>query len=104
MVLNSLSSGQARPAGSACPASTCPAIPGAPDEAAKQGMLAVRYRQAVREGPDHGHRPVQRQGYNRELRDLIIAGRAEPRIVVSHELPLEEAPDGYEQFDKRVDG
>ena len=26
--------------------------------------------------------------YNRQLRDLIIAGRAKPSFVVSHELPL----------------
>jgi glutathione-independent formaldehyde dehydrogenase len=24
--------------------------------------------------------------------------------VVSHELPLEEAPNAYEKFDKRIDG
>ena len=42
--------------------------------------------------------------YVRQLRDLIVAGRAEPGKIVSHELPLEEAPHGYDQFDKRVDG
>jgi threonine dehydrogenase-like Zn-dependent dehydrogenase len=29
---------------------------------------------------------------------------AEPGIVVSHELPLEQAPEAYEKFDKRVEG
>jgi glutathione-independent formaldehyde dehydrogenase len=42
--------------------------------------------------------------YNRQLRDLIIAGRAKPSFVVSHELPLTEAPAAYEKFDKRIDG
>ncbi len=42
--------------------------------------------------------------YNRYLRDLIIAGRAEPSLIVSHEVGLDEAPDAYEKFDKRVDG
>jgi glutathione-independent formaldehyde dehydrogenase len=46
--------------------------------------------------------PVKR--YNRELRDLIIAGKARPSFIVSHELGLEEAPNGYENFDKRADG
>ena len=49
-----------------------------------------------------GQCPVKR--YNRQLRDLIIAGRAQPSFIVSHELPLDEAADGYEQFDKRDDG
>ena len=42
--------------------------------------------------------------YNRQLRDLIIAGRATPSFIVSHELSLDEAPDGYAQFDEREDG
>jgi glutathione-independent formaldehyde dehydrogenase len=43
--------------------------------------------------------------YNAYLRDLIIAGRAKPDFIVSHRLPLSEAPHAYEQFDKRgVDG
>ena len=37
-------------------------------------------------------------------RALIIAGRATPSAVVSHELPLSAAADAYEKFDKRVDG
>jgi hypothetical protein len=42
--------------------------------------------------------------YNSQLRDLIIRGRATPSLIVSHELPLDQAPDAYDQFDKRVDG
>jgi len=42
--------------------------------------------------------------YNRYLRDLIVAGRAIPSQIVSHELPLDEAPDAYDKCDKRVDG
>lgn len=49
-----------------------------------------------------GQCPVAR--YNRHLRDLIIAGRAAPSFIVSHELPLEDAPDAYKRFDKREDG
>lgn len=44
------------------------------------------------------------QAYNRYLRDLIIAGRAKPSFVVSHNLSLDEAADAYEKFDKRIDG
>ncbi len=49
-----------------------------------------------------GQCPVKR--YNSQLRDLIIRGRATPSLIVSHELPLDQAPDAYDQFDKRVDG
>lgn len=42
--------------------------------------------------------------YNRELRNLIISGRANPSVIVSHEVSLDAAPDAYDKFDKRVDG
>jgi len=32
------------------------------------------------------------------------ADRAKPSVIVSHELPLEKAPEGYEHFDARDDG
>ncbi len=38
------------------------------------------------------------------LRDLIIAGRAKPSFVVSHNLSLDEAASAYDKFDRRVDG
>lgn len=41
---------------------------------------------------------------NRQLRDLIIRGQARPSQIISHELPLDAAPDAYEKFDKRADG
>lgn len=31
-------------------------------------------------------------------------GGATPSFVVSHDLPLDEAPDAYEKFDQRIDG
>jgi glutathione-independent formaldehyde dehydrogenase len=42
--------------------------------------------------------------YNRQLRDLITQGRARPGFVVSHELPLTEAPIAYERLEARVEG
>jgi hypothetical protein len=42
--------------------------------------------------------------YNRYLRDLIRAGRARPSFVVSHEVPLDQAPLAYDKFDKRIEG
>ena len=37
----------------------------------------------------------------RLLRDLIHAGKAKPSFIVSHVLPLDQAPDGYQHFDAR---
>jgi threonine dehydrogenase-like Zn-dependent dehydrogenase len=33
-----------------------------------------------------------------------VEGRAKPSWIVSHELPLDEAPSGYQHFDARDDG
>jgi glutathione-independent formaldehyde dehydrogenase len=44
------------------------------------------------------------KAYNRQLRDLIFAGRAKPSFIVSHALALDEAPAAYRHFDDRDDG
>lgn len=49
-----------------------------------------------------GQAPVKR--YNRALRDLIAGGKAEPSLLVSHELSLDDASSAYEHFDNRDDG
>ena len=36
------------------------------------------------------------------LRDLIVNGRAKPSQIVSHRIPIGEAPDAYDKFDKDV--
>ena len=42
--------------------------------------------------------------YNRYLGDLIISGVATPSFVISHEIKIDDAPNTYEKFDKRVEG
>ncbi|GIF26654.1 glutathione-independent formaldehyde dehydrogenase [Actinoplanes tereljensis] len=81
-----------------------PEDPGARDEAAKQGRIGFDYGTFFAKGQHMGtgQAPVMR--YNRHLRDLIIAGRAQPSFLVSHELPLAEAVEGYDRFDKREAG
>jgi glutathione-independent formaldehyde dehydrogenase len=49
-----------------------------------------------------GQCPVKR--YNRHLRNLIHAGKAQPSFIVSHHLPLDEAPEGYKHLDSRDEG
>ena len=78
--------------------------PGAVDEPAKHGELALPFGEIFERELQIGvgQTPVKR--YNRFLRDLIIAGRAKPAFIVSHRLPLEAAPQAYERFDHRADG
>ena len=42
--------------------------------------------------------------YNRELRNLIHRDKLNPGLIVSHELNLDQAAEGYENFDNRLDG
>ena len=81
-----------------------PEDPGAATEGAKEGRVAFDYGTFFMKGQHMGtgQAPVKR--YNRQLRDLIVAGRATPSFIVSHELSLDEAASGYEHFDKREDG
>jgi len=44
------------------------------------------------------------KAYNRYLRNLIHTGRATPSWIISHELSLDEAPEGYKNFDSRERG
>jgi glutathione-independent formaldehyde dehydrogenase len=81
-----------------------PADPGAPSEQAKRGMLLVAIGKFFEKGLRMGVGQCNVKLYNRQLRDLIITGRATPSFVVSHELPLDEAPGAYEKFDKRIEG
>jgi len=81
-----------------------PADPGAPDEQARRGVLGVAVGRLFEKGLRVGTGQCNVKRYIRFLKELIIAGRAAPSFVVSHELPLEAAPDAYEKFDKRIDG
>ncbi len=81
-----------------------PQDPGGVDDHARQGMLRVAIGTLFERGQRMGTGQCNVKRYNRQLRDLIIAGRATPSFVVSHELPLDQAPDAYEKFDKRIEG
>jgi glutathione-independent formaldehyde dehydrogenase len=81
-----------------------PQDPGAQDELAKQGKVAFDYGMYWFKGQQMGSGQAPVKKYNRQLRDLIAAGKAEPSFIVSHELPLDQAPEAYEHFDNRDDG
>ena len=69
-----------------------------------RGDLAIPWPELFRKditigmGRDHDRR------YNAQLRDLIVAGHIKPSVVVSHRLPLADAPDAFRRFDRREDG
>jgi glutathione-independent formaldehyde dehydrogenase len=81
-----------------------PQDPGGADELAKKGQVAFDYGMYWFKGQQigSGQAPVKR--YNRQLRDLIAADKAHPSFIVSHELPLDRAPEAYEHFDARDEG
>lgn len=81
-----------------------PEDPGAATDEAKHGRIPWEYGMFFSKGlrMGSGQCPVKR--YNRVLRDMIVNGRAQPSFLVSHELSLDDAPAGYDHFDKRDDG
>lgn len=42
--------------------------------------------------------------WNSKLRDMIINGAAKPSRIVSHRLPLDQAPNAFQKFDERSQG
>lgn len=81
-----------------------PQDPGAGNDLAKAGRYPFEYGTFFTKGQSMGTGQCPVARHNRHLRDLIIAGRATPSFLVSHEVTLDEAPAAYEKFDKRIDG
>lgn len=81
-----------------------PSDPGAPDEKSGKGQILLSFGKLFEKGLSLGTGQCNVKAYNRYLRDLIISGRAKPSFVVSHEVDLDDAPDAYVKFDKRIDG
>jgi glutathione-independent formaldehyde dehydrogenase len=81
-----------------------PEDPGAGDELAKQGQIAFDFGSFWFKGQRMATGQANVKAYNRKLRDLIEAGKAKPSFLISHQLPLAEAPDAYKHFDDRDAG
>ena len=81
-----------------------PADPGGVDENAKRGSLSINFGRLFEKGLRLATGQCNVKRYNAYLRDLIIAGKAKPSFVVSHEVPLDDASDAYDKFDKRIEG
>lgn len=81
-----------------------PMDPGSPDDLYKQGEIAFDYGMFWFKGQTMGNGQCNVKNYNRQLCTLIHEGKARPSWIVSHELGLDDAPGGYEHFDRRDPG
>ena len=81
-----------------------PEDPHAKDKLAKRGQIAFDLGEFFGKGLRMGTGQTNVKAYNRQLSELIHAGRAKPSWIVSHELRLEDAPKAYKNFDARVKG
>lgn len=81
-----------------------PQDPGAPDPLQKQGKVPFDYGMFWFKGQSMATGQCNVKNYNRQLMNLIATGKAHPSFLVSHELTLDEAPTGYQNFDARNDG
>lgn len=81
-----------------------PSDPGGADPLAKEGFLSFPVGKFFEKGLKMGTGQCNVKTYNRHLRNMISAGKARPSFVVSHEIPLDDAPTAYEKFDRRVEG
>lgn len=75
--------------------------PGGVNQQAKEGTYSYPLGKLWEKGitVETGQAPVKR--YNAFLRDLIVQDVARPGKLISHRIPLEEAPDAYARFDWR---
>jgi glutathione-independent formaldehyde dehydrogenase len=78
--------------------------PGAKNEQAKNGIYPFPVAEYFDKGVTMGSGQAPVKKYNEYLRDLIVNGRAKPSKIVSHHIRIDQAPEAYEKFDKRIEG
>ena len=81
-----------------------PEDPNASSDLAKKGEFAMDFGTFFFKGQSIGTGQANVKQYNRELRNLIHRDKVSPGIIVSQELSLDEAAEGYKNFDDRKDG
>ncbi|MFC4150011.1 glutathione-independent formaldehyde dehydrogenase [Micromonospora mangrovi] len=81
-----------------------PQDPKGPDPQEREGRVGWQYGTFFTKAQHMGTGQCPVMRYNRQLRDLIIDGRANPSFLVSHELPLDQAVEAYGHFDRRDQG
>jgi glutathione-independent formaldehyde dehydrogenase len=68
------------------------------------GRLTVPWATFFSKGVAVGLGRTHDRRYTVLLRDMVLAGRARPSVIVTHHGGLEDAPELYRAFDRRVDG
>ena len=81
-----------------------PEDPGSKDTLQKRGQMAFDFGQFWVKGQSIGTGQANVKAYNRFLSRLIEKDKVKPSWIVSHELPLEQAPEAYKNFDARKEG
>ncbi|KAG6873226.1 hypothetical protein C0993_001584 [Termitomyces sp. T159_Od127] len=81
-----------------------PSDPKAPDSESARGYVPFPMGKFFEKGLTMGAGQCNVKAYDRHLRDLIIAGKAKPSFVVSHDVSLDDAQEAYDKFDRRVEG
>jgi glutathione-independent formaldehyde dehydrogenase len=81
-----------------------PEDPKAEDKLQKKGHMAFDFGQFWFKGQSIGTGQANVKSYNRRLSKLIEHDKVKPSWIVSHELPLERAPEAYASFDQREKG
>jgi len=81
-----------------------PRDPGGHDKLYQEGEFTFDYGLHWSKGQTMGSGHCSVKAYNRQLCKLIEQRKAEPSWIVSHELELSDAPDGYQHFDDRDEG
>ena len=79
-----------------------PKDPGGADKLAKEGEIAFDMGLFWFKGQAIGTGQANVKHYNRQLRDLIHAGKAKPSWIISHRLPLNEAPDATSTLTREI--
>ena len=74
------------------------------DESAKKGRFAIDFGTLFFKGQAIATGQANVKQYNRQLRNLIHRDKLHPGAIVSHEINLDDAAEGYRNFDERKDG
>lgn len=78
--------------------------PKADSSSAKQGIFPFPIADFFDKGLTMGSGQAPVKKYNEYLRDMIVNGRAKPSQIVSHRIEIDDAPNAYDKFDKRIEG
>jgi threonine dehydrogenase-like Zn-dependent dehydrogenase len=81
-----------------------PEDPSAQDDLAQEGKFVFDFGTFFFKGQAMGTGQANVKQYNRGLRNLIHRGKVQPSVIVSQELSLDQAAEGYQRFDDREDG